>query len=86
MSSEIAFNDDVLKINVPGYSKRDFAKLRRKQISLQPLFYPWFYQIKAVQKVFPHSRVSKASKEKSRKKLFVSGLLKLERNEEKFSG
>ena len=87
MSSEIAFNDDVLKTNVPGYSKRDFAKLRRKQISLQPLFYLWFYQIKAVQKVFPHSRlVSKASKEKSRKKLFVSGLLKLERNEEKFSG
>ena len=55
VSSEIAFNDDVLKTNVPGYSKRDFAKLRRKQISLQPLFYPWFYQIKAVPKVFPHS-------------------------------
>ena len=40
MSSEIAFNDDVLKTNVPGYSKRDFAKLRRKQISFRPLFLP----------------------------------------------
>ena len=50
VSPEIAFNDDVLKTNVSGYSQRDFAKLRRKQISLQPLF----CQIKAVQKVFPH--------------------------------
>ena len=66
MSSEIAFNDDVLKTNVPGYSKRDFAKLRRKQISFRPLFLP----DKSGPKGFPTQSVKHQKENGERNSLF----------------